>query len=85
MSHPGKTSSGLCTWAEAAMAGRNLGGADLGPLPAGLGCNIVQSDQFTNVEPAGASTYFQRIEFDFSRIHIGAGNTEASACSIVCI
>ena len=49
-----------------------------GISPAGLGCNIVQSDQFTNVEPAGASTYFQRIEFDFSRIHIGAGNTEVS-------
>lgn len=50
--------------------------AAIAQLLYGLGCNIVQSDQFTNVQPAGASTYFQRIEFDYSRIHIGAGNTE---------
>lgn len=51
----------------------------------GLGCNIVQSDQFTNVQPAGESTYFQRIEFDYSRILIGAGNTEVGCLIRRCL
>ena len=46
-------------------------------MRAGLGCNIIQSDQFTNVQPAGeATTYFQRIELDYSKILVGAGNTQ---------
>lgn len=37
----------------------------------GFGCNIVSSDQFTD---ASSGMFFQRLEFDYSEIVIGAGN-----------
>ena len=38
----------------------------------GLNCNIVSSDQYSDVD---ANMFFQRIDFDYSDIVVGAGNT----------
>ncbi|KAK9823587.1 hypothetical protein WJX72_004032 [[Myrmecia] bisecta] len=46
--------------------------AALAQLLYGFGCNIVESDQFTDKE---SDVYFQRIRFDFSDIVIGPANT----------
>ncbi|KAK1858730.1 hypothetical protein I4F81_001331 [Pyropia yezoensis] len=45
--------------------------ASLGQLLYGYGCNILTSEQFTDVS---CSRYFQRIVFDYSAVHVGAAN-----------
>mmetsp|Transcript_10596 Transcript_10596/g.28233 ORF Transcript_10596/g.28233 Transcript_10596/m.28233 type:complete len:382 (+) Transcript_10596:13-1158(+) len=54
--------------------------AALGQLLFGLGCNIVESDQFTdryvNGENDDEAWYFQRIRFDYTAMHAGAGNCD---------
>ncbi len=39
----------------------------------GFGCNIVESDQFTDTS-LDREMFFQRIRFDYSGLHIGLGN-----------
>lgn len=46
--------------------------ASLAQLLYGFGCNIVESDQFSDEQN---NMFFQRIRFDYSDIIIGAGNT----------
>jgi formyltetrahydrofolate deformylase len=45
--------------------------ASLAQLLFGFGCNIVESDQFTDVD---ATMFFQRIRFDYSALVIGVEN-----------
>lgn len=37
----------------------------------GFGCNIIESDQFTDTS---VDQFFQRITFDYSSLHVGLGN-----------
>eukprot|EP00891_Asterochloris_glomerata_P008722 jgi/Astpho2/8722/fgenesh1_pm.00128_%23_7_t len=53
--------------------------AALGQLLYGLGCNIVESDQWTD---ADSGTYFQRIRLDYGDMLVGAGNTDILERSI---
>ncbi|MEW5303078.1 MAG: hypothetical protein WDW36_005806 [Sanguina aurantia] len=46
--------------------------AALTTLLYGLGCNVLESDQFTD---AASNQFFQRIYFDYSDIITGVGNT----------
>lgn len=45
--------------------------ASLGQLLYGYGCNILTSEQYTDVS---CDRYFQRIVFDYSAVHVGAAN-----------
>jgi formyltetrahydrofolate deformylase len=47
----------------------------------GYGCNILASDQFTD-ETAVPARYFQRVEFDFGGLHVGAANVDVLSRAI---